>query len=147
MRSTKTRILVTHALHFLPFVDVIYTIENGEIKERGGYAELMANNGVFAKFVTEFGTSSESSSEETKTVEEGSEEKKEEDNEEAKKPQTNKGIMQTEERNTGAIAFEVYKTYLKAARGAILLPMLILALALMQGTMVMSSYWCVLLIC
>ncbi|OJA15999.1 hypothetical protein AZE42_13449, partial [Rhizopogon vesiculosus] len=40
----KTRILVTHALHFLPDVDYIYTIVDGRIAERGTYPELMAND-------------------------------------------------------------------------------------------------------
>ncbi|OJA16609.1 hypothetical protein AZE42_10766, partial [Rhizopogon vesiculosus] len=40
----KTRILVTHALHFLPDVDYIYTLVDGRIAERGTYLELMAND-------------------------------------------------------------------------------------------------------
>ncbi|EEB98739.1 hypothetical protein MPER_01703, partial [Moniliophthora perniciosa FA553] len=37
----KTRILVTHALHFLPQVDYIYVVADGRIVERGTYNELM----------------------------------------------------------------------------------------------------------
>ena len=57
----KTRILVTHALHFLPQVDYILTIVDGRVAESGAYSELMANDGEFSKFVTEFGTKDESS--------------------------------------------------------------------------------------
>ncbi|KAF8067032.1 P-loop containing nucleoside triphosphate hydrolase protein, partial [Lyophyllum atratum] len=39
--SGKTRVMVTHALHFLPQVDYIYTIADDCIAERGTYAELM----------------------------------------------------------------------------------------------------------
>ena len=74
----KTRILVTHALHFLPQVDYILTIVDGRIAEvcnnllfecsagqsddlgqRGTYLELMAKNGEFSKFITEFGSAEE----------------------------------------------------------------------------------------
>ena len=50
----KTRILVTHALHFLPQVDYIYTMVDGRVAEHGTYADLMAANGDFARFVNEF---------------------------------------------------------------------------------------------
>ena len=52
----KTRILVTHALHFLPDVDYIYTLVDSRIAERGTYPELIANGGAFSKFVEEFGS-------------------------------------------------------------------------------------------
>ncbi|KAF9237594.1 ABC protein [Melanogaster broomeanus] len=41
-----TVILVTHAIHFLPQVDYIYTMNNGGITESGTYAELIANEGL-----------------------------------------------------------------------------------------------------
>ena len=47
----KTRILVTHALHFLPQVDYIFTVVDGKIAERGTYSELLTREGAFAKFV------------------------------------------------------------------------------------------------
>jgi ABC-type multidrug transport system ATPase subunit len=55
----KTRILVTHALHFLPQVDYILTIVDGRVAESGSYSELMTNDGEFSKFVTEFGSNDE----------------------------------------------------------------------------------------
>jgi ATP-binding cassette subfamily C (CFTR/MRP) protein 1 len=48
-------VLVTHALHFLPQVDYIYTIVNGGVAERGSYDELVMRDGPFAKLVAEFG--------------------------------------------------------------------------------------------
>lgn len=55
----RTNILITHALHFPPQVDYIYTIADGQIAERGTCAELMANDGVFSKFLQEFGSKQE----------------------------------------------------------------------------------------
>lgn len=51
----KTRILVTHALHFLPQVDYIYCLEQGRITESGTYTELQERKGAFSRLVDEFG--------------------------------------------------------------------------------------------
>ncbi|XP_048194448.1 ATP-binding cassette sub-family C member 2 [Perognathus longimembris pacificus] len=45
----KTRLLVTHSIHFLPQVDEIVVVGNGTILEKGSYNTLLANKGVFAK--------------------------------------------------------------------------------------------------
>ncbi|XP_048733200.2 multidrug resistance-associated protein 1-like [Ostrea edulis] len=47
----KTRILVTHAISFLPYVDKIISLENGRISETGTYDELMEKRGPFSDFV------------------------------------------------------------------------------------------------
>ncbi|CAO1343275.1 unnamed protein product [Diamesa hyperborea] len=47
----KTRLLVTHAVAFLPKVDEIYVMVNGEITESGSYKELLAQKGAFADFL------------------------------------------------------------------------------------------------
>jgi len=148
----RTKILVTHALHFLPQVDYIYTIADGRIMEHGTYAELMANRGVFSKFVQRFGSKQQ---EEEK---EGTEEVASEVGVEkewkaggdpnaaaALKKQYRKGktIMQEEERSVGAVTWKIYKTYLAAGNGYILIPSLLLSLLLLQGTQVMVSYWLV----
>ena len=52
-------------------------------------------------------------------------------------------MMQEEERNIGAVTWRVYKTYLSAGNGYILVPVLLFWLSLVQGTRVMSSYWLV----
>jgi ABC-type multidrug transport system ATPase subunit len=145
----RTKILVTHALHFLPQVDYIYTIADGQVMERGTYVELMANRGVFSKFVKEFG-SKQQQEDETDEAKDGVEVVKKEKNE--KRPDTadlkeeyekGKTIMQEEERNIGAVTWETYKEYLTSGNGYILIPTLLLALLLVQGTQVMSSYWLV----
>ncbi|KAL1740116.1 P-loop containing nucleoside triphosphate hydrolase protein [Schizophyllum fasciatum] len=148
-RLGKTRILVTHALHFLPQVDFIYTVANGHIVERGTYAELMGNNGDFSRFVNEFGTQAEEKEkEEEEGIEEGAEAGagKVDDGavavKKAKKV-AGPGIMQEEERRTGAVSARIYGEYAKAAHGYIVIPLLIASLAILQGATVMSSYWLV----
>ena len=142
----RTKIIVTHALHFLPHVDHIYTIADGQIMERGTYAGLMTNDGVFSKFMKEFG----SQQEEQRDTDKVGEEKKGEGEKgldavtpfrkEFKKGKT---IMQGEERNLGAVTWQTYKMYLAAGHGHILVPILLFSLLLVQGARVMSSYWLV----
>jgi ABC-type multidrug transport system ATPase subunit len=132
----KTRILVTHALHFLPDVDYIYTLVDGRIAERGTYAELMGNDGAFSKFVAEFGSKEDPTKKEEEEVETADSEDKT-----PQKGTAGKAMMQEEERNTGAIKWEVYREYLAAAHGAVLIPLLVVSLVLMQTSSVMSSYW------
>ncbi|XP_008589254.1 PREDICTED: canalicular multispecific organic anion transporter 1-like, partial [Galeopterus variegatus] len=50
----KTRLLVTHSLHFLPEVDEIVVLGNGTVLEKGSYSTLMAKKGVFAKNLKTF---------------------------------------------------------------------------------------------
>ncbi|XP_046565290.1 multidrug resistance-associated protein 1-like [Haliotis rubra] len=50
----KTRILVTHGVHWLPMVDHIIVMNDGDITETGSYDELMSRNGHFAQFLQEY---------------------------------------------------------------------------------------------
>ena len=47
----QTRILVTHAITFLPQVDRIVVLNDGHVTEMGQYDELLQNNGAFADFL------------------------------------------------------------------------------------------------
>ena len=136
----KTRILVTHALHFLPQVDYIYTVVEGKIAERGTYQELVTKEGAFSRFIQEFGSREEKEEREEEAVEDAL---SSEDKPIVKKKPQGAGtpLMQAEERNTGAVPASVYKEYLKAGNGAIIIPLLLTSLVLIQGAQVMSSYW------
>ena len=127
-------------------------ISNGQIMECGTYAELMANRGVFSKFVKQFG--SKQQEEEKENAEEITSEVEVEKEGEgdgdpntvaALKEQYEKGktIMQEEDRSVGTVTWKVYKTYLAAGNGYILVPSLLLSLLLLQGAHAMSSYWLV----
>ena len=116
----QTRIIVTHALHFLPQVDRIIAMVDGKIAEQGTHAELMKANGAFAQFVKEFGSSEDRNQvaeQENKEIDDGMRE------DVVYKP--GHQLMQAEERITGSIDGEVYIQYFKYANGAVLLPLLL----------------------
>ncbi|GLH03628.1 Probable multidrug resistance-associated protein lethal(2)03659 [Gryllus bimaculatus] len=47
----KTRVLVTHGITFLPEVDQIVVLKDGEVTEMGTYKELLEKKGAFADFL------------------------------------------------------------------------------------------------
>uniref|UniRef100_A0A915BDK8 ABC-type glutathione-S-conjugate transporter n=1 Tax=Parascaris univalens TaxID=6257 RepID=A0A915BDK8_PARUN len=50
----KTRILVTHGLHYLKRCDQVVVMKDGRISEIGTYEQLMASEGAFADFLEEY---------------------------------------------------------------------------------------------
>jgi len=44
-------VLVTHGITFLPQVDQIIVLKDGEITETGSYRELLTQKGAFAEFL------------------------------------------------------------------------------------------------
>ncbi|KAJ8673709.1 hypothetical protein QAD02_004971 [Eretmocerus hayati] len=49
----KTRVLVTHGISYLPEVDNIIVLKDGEISESGTYKELLEKRGAFADFLVQ----------------------------------------------------------------------------------------------
>ncbi|XP_031462657.1 multidrug resistance-associated protein 1 isoform X1 [Phasianus colchicus] len=49
--KNKTRVLVTHAVNYLPQMDTILVMTDGEISEMGSYQELLKQDGAFAEFL------------------------------------------------------------------------------------------------
>lgn len=54
MLKNKTRLLVTHSVTFLPSVDNIVVLKDGQITEVGTYKELMSQRGAFAEVLVQF---------------------------------------------------------------------------------------------
>ena len=138
----KTRILVTHALHVLPQVDNIITIDRGRIVEQGTYSELIARDGAFSALVAEFGNK-DKDEEEKKEHEEKEfaaiDGKGEADPKKAVKVKKAPKLMQEEERALGSVGKRVYGGYLSAAgykTGVVLL----LAIILMQAATTVNAY-------
>ncbi|KAF9510628.1 hypothetical protein BS47DRAFT_1395829 [Hydnum rufescens UP504] len=110
----KTRVLVTHALHFLPQTDYIITMLDGRIVERGTYEELVKNNGDFAQFISAFGSQGEQEKHEDENVTEtdavGATDKK-------RKSVTGTALMQAEERALGAVSSKTIDPQLQSFVG------------------------------
>lgn len=98
----------------------------------------MEKDGEFARFVTEFG-----SKEQSKDDAEAAAELDPTQTDTRKKATAGATMMQAEERNVGSISMDVYKSYLSAGNGKVIVPLLILSLVLLQGANTMSSYWLV----
>jgi len=107
----------------------------------------MSQGGEFAKLITEFGSSKEEEEKQAESeadvidVRSKTDGEAEREMEKMKKAVAGDALMQAEERNTGAVSWEVYKNYLKAGKGHIILPLLLLSLLLFQAATVVSSYW------
>ncbi|CDZ97481.1 Multidrug resistance-associated protein/mitoxantrone resistance protein, ABC superfamily [Phaffia rhodozyma] len=64
---TKTRILITHHLEVLSKADLIITMVDGKIAEKGTYQELLATSGALAKLMAEHMSVAHDGSSETVT--------------------------------------------------------------------------------
>lgn len=49
--SLQTRVLVTHGISFLPYVDEVVVLVNGQVSEVGSYQSLRASKGAFSEFL------------------------------------------------------------------------------------------------
>uniref|UniRef100_A0A8B9TUM7 Multidrug resistance-associated protein 1 n=1 Tax=Anas platyrhynchos TaxID=8839 RepID=A0A8B9TUM7_ANAPL len=58
--KNKTRVLVTHAVNYLPQVDTILVMSDGKISEMGSYQELLKQDGAFAEFLRTYANAEQS---------------------------------------------------------------------------------------
>lgn len=65
--GNKTRVLVTHAITYLPQTDQVAVIKDGYVSENGSYKELLAKKGDFSEFMLHY-ISSGSVNEEGKSL-------------------------------------------------------------------------------
>lgn len=98
--------VATHQLHVLPYVDHIYFLEDGHIAEQGSYAQLLANDGHFAKLIEEYGNSDEADTKDENETDQG--EKKEGEEKTAEKASP---LMQ-EEVCTSFVVFSIPECWL-----------------------------------
>ncbi|KAM6079256.1 multidrug resistance-associated protein 1 isoform 3-T3 [Theristicus caerulescens] len=58
--KNKTRVLVTHAINYLPQMDTILVMTDGEISEMGSYQDLLKQDGAFAEFLRTYANAEQS---------------------------------------------------------------------------------------
>ncbi|GFN81567.1 canalicular multispecific organic anion transporter 1 [Plakobranchus ocellatus] len=54
MLKNKTRVLVTHGIHWLPMVDKILVLHQGQLLQAGTYEELLSKDGPFAQYLRNY---------------------------------------------------------------------------------------------
>ncbi|KAJ3291659.1 hypothetical protein HDU79_002170 [Rhizoclosmatium sp. JEL0117] len=143
----KTRILVTHQLHFLSRADRIVVMRDGEIVEQGAYQDLVAKGGEFATLISNYGAMDEHDEDEVVETQE-QKEKNLIDEQKAldimdsdMKASGGKDIMQAEERDTGAVNVQVWWNYTKACGGLLFLINMIVVVGVMQAASIINNLW------
>uniref|UniRef100_A0A671T6J1 ATP-binding cassette, sub-family C (CFTR/MRP), member 2 n=1 Tax=Sinocyclocheilus anshuiensis TaxID=1608454 RepID=A0A671T6J1_9TELE len=94
----KTRILVTHGISFLPYVDEIVVLVNGVVSEVGSYDGLRASKGAFSEFL------------ETVSLRKNSSVRSKKDSGDKK----GQRLIEKEAMETGRVKFSVYLQYLRS---------------------------------
>ncbi|EJD44567.1 ATP-dependent bile acid permease [Auricularia subglabra TFB-10046 SS5] len=133
--AQKTRILVTHQLYVLPYVDEVIFMDNGKIVEKGPYQELVARGGDFAKLIEEYGAMEAQGSDAAKNEDEAAT-KKDEKKESTDAPTK---LVTGDERETGAVSGAAYISYARAAGGVRWTLVLMVWLGMAQVAQVAST--------
>ncbi|KAJ3610666.1 hypothetical protein NHX12_022758, partial [Muraenolepis orangiensis] len=102
----KTRILVTHGVSFLPYVDEIVVLVDGKVSEVGSYQRLQANKGAFSHFLNTYAKDNDNV-----RLRSNSSLQKNEVGPDVKKGQR---LIEKEGMETGQVKFSVYLQYLRA---------------------------------
>ncbi|KAG6856149.1 hypothetical protein H0H87_007054 [Tephrocybe sp. NHM501043] len=132
--SAVDSILVTHALHVLDKTDYIYVMDHGVITERGTYQELIQNSSILSTLMEEHG--SLASQQQGKNLGDQGKGQATVDKAVKKDNELDAALMQAEERNTGAVSWDVYKKYMVFAGGIFWAPIIILLLVLNEASQV-----------
>ncbi|TPX09118.1 uncharacterized protein E0L32_001619 [Thyridium curvatum] len=167
-KSEGTIILVTHSMVFARQADHVVYMEKGRIVEQGTFDQLERGGGRFSEYI--MSSKSEESSSATSiattptaeaddkselrlpdervaktNVEENKQDKDEPSALAGKQPtaqkERGKEIMQREERLIGTVSGKTYLRYLKFGNAWITVPLFFAAIAVFQGSSVVSPLW------
>ncbi|XP_064481372.1 multidrug resistance-associated protein 1-like [Ornithodoros turicata] len=139
--KSKTRILVTHSVTYLPQVDWIVVLDKGAISEQGTFSQLMEANGSFSTFLKKHrvgegnSDSNEQSGEEETDTTDGAKEKQDEDDDQEK-------LRLTDEESiyVGKIGWRVYYEYFHRVGWQYVIPTVV-ASAVAYGSEFGSGLW------
>ncbi|AWP18241.1 putative multidrug resistance-associated protein 1-like [Scophthalmus maximus] len=152
----KTRVLVTHGLSYLPQVDLILVMVEGEVTEMGSYQQLMATEGAFSEFVRTYAAVDHTHNNESPELENGcatalvgsspdvtSVSKQSQGDKEvskkAKNPEVGK-LTEADKASTGRVNLSVFWAYLKAI-GVLLSCISLLLFFAHHSASLFSNYW------
>uniref|UniRef100_A0A673J3M6 Multidrug resistance-associated protein 5-like n=1 Tax=Sinocyclocheilus rhinocerous TaxID=307959 RepID=A0A673J3M6_9TELE len=144
--KSRTVIFVTHQLQFLPECDEVVLMKDGQIAEHGTHVQLMEKGRDYAALfnsVQQENLVRKNLKNKQRAVEESSPRSLHVSP--AAKPHTEskKGdqLMQAEEKGSGAVAWQVYTTYIKAAGGPLAFIVNILLFLFTTGSIAFSNWW------
>ncbi|ENH72073.1 Multidrug resistance-associated protein 1 [Fusarium oxysporum f. sp. cubense race 1] len=151
-----TIVLVTHSIPFARQADHIVYMEKGRVAEQGSFEQLSSQNGAFSQFAGSSSLVLDSDSD-SETAGSGDSEKAVPDESSTEgtpadtaKPDTKdkqaiqtrgKEVMQIEERVVGSVSGRTYIRYAQFGNAWLTVPLLILSIAIYQGTSVVSPLW------
>lgn len=130
----KTVLLVTHQLAYIREADYIVFMKEGFIKEQGTYSEIMQTNAECATLINSYVGNNDEDEEKEK-------EKELKDEKELVKKVAKK--MSEEERAFGAVASDVYYSYIKNMGGPWMLALIIFLVVFGQLTRIGNDLWLV----
>ncbi|KAF9125108.1 Canalicular multispecific organic anion transporter 2 [Mortierella sp. GBA39] len=153
--KSKTRILVTHAIHHLEQVDQIVVIKDGKISETGQYQDLMAAKDSFYQLISDYSVNQGKKQEEVASDEGTEIHADDEDNStkdgnenevkvDEKKKDDKAELVSEEKMALGSVGWNVYTMYSKAAsyRWSIIVAMVfVLGQGCQIGTNVWLNHW------
>ncbi|KAJ3207721.1 Multidrug resistance-associated protein 1, partial [Entophlyctis luteolus] len=147
----KTRLLVTHQLHFVPQCDIVIVMKAGKISEYGSYAELMAANGEFASLMQSYGgVPTNSPEEDTAELPKETEDKSSSGIESIRQKEQivqndvgGKALVTAEDRETGKVKTPVLVSFAVAMGGTKVVVLLVVLLILSQSLRIATDLYLV----
>uniref|UniRef100_A0A8C1YLZ1 ATP-binding cassette sub-family C member 5 n=1 Tax=Cyprinus carpio TaxID=7962 RepID=A0A8C1YLZ1_CYPCA len=131
--KSRTVIFVTHQLQFLPECDEVVLMKDGQIAEHGSHVQLMEKGRDYAALFNSVQQEVRYAVrwENTRSVDKSLL---------CCSPLTDQ-LMQAEEKGSGAVAWQVYTTYIKAAGGPLAFIVNILLFLFTTGSIAFSNWW------
>ncbi|XP_002967127.2 putative ABC transporter C family member 15 [Selaginella moellendorffii] len=152
--ASKTVILVTHQVEFLPVADLILVLNDGRITQSGTYTQLLQAKTDFSVLVGAHNKAMEVMNQADKTLDsvdntvEGildNEEKKEVQKSDEHEAQAKAGkaeqLVQEEEREKGSVGLQVYWNYCTAVYKGGLIPCILATQLLFLLFQIASNWW------
>eukprot|EP00004_Rigifila_ramosa_P027497 TRINITY_DN899_c0_g1_i1.p1 TRINITY_DN899_c0_g1~~TRINITY_DN899_c0_g1_i1.p1 ORF type:complete len:957 (-),score=240.32 TRINITY_DN899_c0_g1_i1:21-2891(-) len=133
MLKNKTVLMAVNQLHIMPQMDYIYVLKEGKIMESGTYKDLIATGNDFSVLVETYAG---------KNTDQGEEEESTKGEQKGKaKAESEGALMEREDRNVGVVGADVYRAYIAAAGGRVVLGKVLWWTFVSQFLIVISTWW------
>ncbi|KAJ3026911.1 UNVERIFIED_CONTAM: hypothetical protein HDU68_004835 [Siphonaria sp. JEL0065] len=141
--KSKTRLLVTHQLHFVPQCDLVVTMKDGKISEFGTYKDLMERKGDFHDLMSSYGGIPTNSEMDLVRASKSLDAAGGVEVTPATTAGTNTTLMKAEDRSEGSVKSSIFVTFGVAMGGVGYLVLMLTVLIFAQGAKVANDLWLV----